>query len=105
MVSGGRYSMSIPNGKSLKEYLSQIVVVNPEYLFINEVSEQFEKLHQQAKPSHYGDHISEDIVLFKDQKTNEIIGIGIFNFKQHTKDFTDLRLKLPVKINLSALNI
>jgi len=53
----------------------------------------------------YGDHISEDIVLFKDQKTNEIIGIGIFNFKQHTKDFTDLRLKLPVKINLSTLNI
>ena len=53
----------------------------------------------------YGDHVSEDVVLFKDQKTKEIIGVGIFNFKQHTKDLNELGLKLPVKINLSALKI
>jgi len=53
----------------------------------------------------YGDHVSDDIVLFKDQNTEKIIGIGIFNFKKHTKDLADLRLNLPVKINLSALKI
>lgn len=51
----------------------------------------------------YGEHISQDIVLFKSQKTDEVIGIGIFNFKKHTKELEDLKLKLPVKINLSAL--
>ena len=51
----------------------------------------------------YGDHISKDIVLFKDQKTDEIIGIGIFNFRQHTKELEDLKLRLPFKINLSLI--
>ena len=51
----------------------------------------------------YGEHISEDIVLFKDQKTEKVLGVGIFNFKKHTKDFSDLKLKLPFKINLSQL--
>jgi len=53
--------------------------------------------------SDYGDHVSKDIVLFKDQDTDEIIGIGIFNFKQNTKNLEDLKLKLPVKVNLSSL--
>jgi len=54
--------------------------------------------------SDYGDHFTEDIVLFKDQETDEIIGIGIFNFKQHTKELEDLKLKLPVNINLSFIS-
>lgn len=53
--------------------------------------------------SDYGDHISQDVVLFRDQDTDEIIGVGIFNFKKHTKDLEDLKLKLPVNINLSAI--
>ncbi|PIO07898.1 hypothetical protein COU59_02475 [Candidatus Pacearchaeota archaeon CG10_big_fil_rev_8_21_14_0_10_34_12] len=52
----------------------------------------------------YGYHVSEDIVLFKDQKTEKVLGVGIFNFKKRTKDFSDLKLKLPFKINLSQLN-
>ncbi|MEX0920036.1 MAG: hypothetical protein WDZ69_00450 [Candidatus Pacearchaeota archaeon] len=55
--------------------------------------------------SDYGDHLSEDIVLFKDQKTENILGIGVFNFKKHTKELDDLKVKLPVKINLSALKV
>lgn len=53
--------------------------------------------------SDYGDHISQDIVLFKDQGTDEIIGVGIFNFKHHTREFEDLKLKLPININLSVI--
>jgi hypothetical protein len=51
----------------------------------------------------YGDHIDKDTVLFRNQKTEEIIGVGIYNFKKHTKDLQDLKLNLPVKVNLSAL--
>ena len=55
--------------------------------------------------SDYGDHFSQDMVLFKDQKTDEVIGIGIYNFKQRTKELEDLKLNLPIQINLSKLNI
>ncbi len=71
-------------------------------IYYDEEADFLEVMFGDPRPD-YGDHISQDIVLFKDQETNEIIGIGIFNFKQHTKDLNDLRLKLPVKINLSAL--
>ena len=55
--------------------------------------------------SDYGDHFSEDIVLFKDQENDEIIGIGIYNFKQNTKNLEDLKVNLPVKINLSQISV
>ncbi len=55
-----------------------------------------------GKPTeNYGDHISEDIVLFKDEKTNETVGIGIFNFKKRIKNLQEIKLALPLDINLS----
>ena len=71
-------------------------------IYYDEEGDFLEIMFDDPKPD-YGDHISQDMVLFKDQETDEIIGIGVFNFKQHTKDLNDLKLKLPVKINLSAL--
>lgn len=48
--------------------------------------------------------ISQRILFFLEiKKTDEIIKVGIFNFKKHTKDLEDLKLKLPVKINLSTI--
>ena len=52
----------------------------------------------------YGEHVSEDIVLFKSEKTGEIIGIGIFNFKKRSKDLKNIKLNLPVKVSLDSLN-
>ena len=57
-----------------------------------------------SKPN-YGEDISEDITLFKDQKTDEIIGIGILNFRERAKSLKDLELKLPFKVNFSTLPI
>jgi len=51
----------------------------------------------------YGEHINKDIVFFKDSETKEIIGIGIFNFKKHSKDFKDIIVNLPIKINLESI--
>ena len=50
----------------------------------------------------YGDHVTEDIVLFKSEETNEVVGIGIFNFKKRTKDLEELKLNLPIDIKLFA---
>ena len=50
----------------------------------------------------YGDHVTDDIVIFRDEKTDEAVGIGIFNFKTHTKDLSTLDLVLPIDIGLFA---
>lgn len=73
-------------------------------IYYDEEGDYLEVLFKESKAD-YGDHLSEDIVLFRDQETKEIIGVGIFNFKSHTKELNDLRLKLPIKINLSALKV
>lgn len=57
-----------------------------------------------SKPN-YGEDIEEDVTLFKDQGTNEIIGLGILNFREKAKSLKDIELKLPFKINFSALKV
>lgn len=50
----------------------------------------------------YGDHITDDIVIFRDEETDEAVGIGIFNFKKRTKDLHKIKLDLPIDIGLFA---
>ncbi len=57
-----------------------------------------------SKPN-YGEKIDEDITLFKDEETNEIIGVGILNFREKAKFLKDMELKLPFKINFSSLKV
>ncbi len=52
----------------------------------------------------YCEDINEDVYLRKDEKTHEVIGIGIMNFKLHTKDLTDILRNAPVKINFEAVS-
>ena len=52
----------------------------------------------------YGDHLTKDIVLFRDEHTDEIIGIGIFNFKENSHDLKDIKVDLPVKVNLEKVS-
>jgi uncharacterized protein YuzE len=48
----------------------------------------------------YGEHISEDIVLFKYEDNDQLYGIGIFNFKKRAKNLNDVLSKLPVSIKI-----
>ena len=52
----------------------------------------------------YCEDINEDVFLRKDEKTGEIIGIGILNFKEHSDDLKDILVNVPVKINFEAIN-
>lgn len=47
----------------------------------------------------YGEEISEDITIFKDEKTDEVVGIGIMNFKNKT-NLNNLEINLPLDIKL-----
>lgn len=50
----------------------------------------------------YGENITSGVTVFKDEETDEIIGVGILNFRKKAKDLKDIELKLPFKI-VSAL--
>jgi len=56
----------------------------------------------ESKPN-YGEDVAKGVTLFKDNETDEIIGIGILDFKERTKTLKDVELKLPFKVNFSAL--
>ena len=50
-----------------------------------------------ARPN-YGENIASGVTVFKDEETDEIMGVGILNFRKKTKSLKDIELKLPFKI-------
>lgn len=57
-----------------------------------------------SKPN-YGEDMSDGVTIFKNQETDEVIGIGILNFKNKTKALKDIRLNLPFEVNFSELKV
>lgn len=53
----------------------------------------------------YGENLGEDITLFKKERSDEVVGIGILNFRERAKSLNDIKLNLPFKVNFSALKI
>ena len=51
----------------------------------------------------YGEEIGDDITLLTSEKTGEVVGISILNFKQRTKSLQDIKLNLPFQVNFSSL--
>ena len=73
-------------------------------IYYDEEGDYLEIFVGNSRPN-YGEDVEEDITLFKDEETNEVIGIGILNFKERAKSLNDIELKLPFKINFSSLKI
>ena len=73
-------------------------------IYYDEEGDYLEIFIGESRPN-YGEDIEKDITLFKDQKTDEIFGIGILNFRERAKHLQEIELKLPFKINFSALNV
>ncbi len=46
----------------------------------------------------YGEDIASGVTVFKDEESDEIIGVGILNFRKKARDLKDIELKLPFKI-------
>lgn len=57
-----------------------------------------------ASPT-YGEEIGDDITLIKKEENDEVVGIGILNFKKRTKSLQEIKLNLPFDINFSSLKI
>jgi len=57
----------------------------------------------EGKSPTYGEEIGNDITLFKKEDTDEVIGIGVLNFKKRTKHLQDIKLELPFEVNFSTI--
>ena len=55
--------------------------------------------------ANYGEEVAEGITFFKDEKTDEIIGIGIINFRKSAKNLPEFKINLPLDIGLFAKKI
>ena len=53
----------------------------------------------------YGEDVGDDITLFKSEATDEVVGVGILNFKTRTKSLQDIKLNLPFEINFSKIKV
>jgi len=51
----------------------------------------------------YGEEIGKDITLLKSEESEEVVGIGILNFKKRTESLNELKLNLPFEVNFSSL--
>jgi len=70
-------------------------------LYYDEESDYLEIFAGTIKPNH-GEEVPDNkgITLFKDNKTNEVIGIGILGFKKRSKDLKEIELELPINLGL-----
>lgn len=53
----------------------------------------------------YGEEVSDGVTVFKDEETDEIIGVGILGFRKRAKKLNEIELTLPFEINFSALKV
>jgi|TARA_Y100000034_G_scaffold51026_1_gene62775 hypothetical protein len=73
-------------------------------IYYDEEGDYLEIFIKKGAPS-YGEDINSGITIFKEEETDEIIGIGILNFRKKARNFDELDLDLPFEVNFSAMKI
>lgn len=73
-------------------------------IYYDEEGDYLEIFIKKGAPN-YGEDIASGITIFRDEKTDEIIGIGILNFRKKARNFEDLELNLPFEVNFSGLKV
>lgn len=68
-------------------------------IYYDEEADYLEIFIGESKPN-YGEEVSNNITIFRDEKTNEVIGLGILNFKKRAKNLQEIKLDLPVDIGI-----
>lgn len=71
-------------------------------IYYDEEGDYLEIYIENSSPA-YGEEIGDDVTLFKKESTDEVVGIGILNFKRRTRNLQDITLQLPFEVNFSAL--
>jgi len=69
-------------------------------VYYDEEGDYLEIFIEGSSPT-YGEEIGDDVTLFKKEGTDEVVGVGILNFKERTKDLEEIKLNLPFEVNFS----
>ena len=69
-------------------------------IYYDEEGDYFTIFVGEPRPN-YGEDIASGVTVFKDEETDEIIGLGILNFRKKTRNLKEIELKLPFKIEFS----
>lgn len=69
-------------------------------IYYDEEGDYLEIFIENSSPT-YGEDIGDDITLFKKESNDEVVGIGILNFKKRTKSLQDIKINLPFEVNFS----
>ena len=70
-------------------------------IYYDEEGDYLEIFIGDSRPN-YGEEIAGGVTVFKDEESDEVIGVGILNFRKKTKILKDIEVNLPFKI-VSAL--
>jgi len=73
-------------------------------IYYDEEGDYLEIFIENNSPT-YGEEIGDDITLLRSEATDEVVGIGILNFKKRTRNLQDIRLNLPFEVNFSNLRV
>ena len=73
-------------------------------LYYDEEGDYLEIFIEGNSPT-YGEEMGEDVTIFKREDTNEVVGIGILNFKKRTKSLQEIKLDLPFEVNFSNIKL
>ncbi|MEX0920220.1 MAG: DUF2283 domain-containing protein [Candidatus Pacearchaeota archaeon] len=73
-------------------------------LYYDEEGDYLEIFIEGQSPT-YGEDVENGITLFKKESTDEIVGIGILNFRKKAKSLDNIRLNLPFNVNFSSLKV
>jgi len=66
-------------------------------IYYDEELDYFTMFIGEPKPN-YGEDMADGVTIFKDEQSDQIVGLGIQEFREKTRSLKDIELKLPFKI-------
>jgi len=73
-------------------------------IYYDDEGDYLEIFIENSSPT-YGEDIGDDVTLFKKEGSDEIVGIGVLNFRKRAKSLDDIKINLPFNVNFSALKV
>lgn len=52
----------------------------------------------------YCEDVNNDVFIRRDEESHDIIGLGILNFKEHTKELSSILKNVSLKISFETIN-
>ena len=71
-------------------------------IYYDEEGDYLEIFIKDPSPN-YGEDINDEVTIFRDERTEEVVGIAIQDFKKRTKNLKDLSVNLPFSINFEDI--